>query len=63
MVADATIPTTAAARPDSVRPLTHVTSPCTAYSHDNASITKKLGSTKATPATRPPFTLCRSHPT
>ncbi len=62
IVADATIPITAAARPESVA-LTHVTSPCTTYSHERNSITKKLGSTNAMPARRPPRTLCRSHPT
>ena len=61
IVAATTIAITAGARPEKIA-FTHVTSPCTAKSQLRPNITNTLGSTNMIPATRPPFTRCRSHP-
>ena len=61
-IACATIATTAAASPANA-PATHPRSPCVTKSQDRPRRRKKLGSTNAIPATRPPRTRWRSQPT
>ena len=57
-----TMPTTAHDNPSNV-PEIQVTSPCTAYTHDSATIRTNAGRRKNTPAARAPGDPFNSHPT